>query len=48
MSGDRNKFVSLKEKKDVTVSFGNDGSSNIIGSRTITLERKHVLAKNVL
>ena len=27
------KFVSMKEKKDGTVSFGNDGSSNVIGSR---------------
>ena len=26
MTGDRKKFVSLKEKKDGTVSFGNDGS----------------------
>ena len=48
MTGDRNKFVSLKEKKDGTVSFGNDGSSNVIGSGTITLGRKDALAKNVL
>ena len=48
MTGDRNKFVSLKEKKDGTVSFGNDGSSNVIGSGTITLGRKDVIAKNVL
>ena len=48
MTGDRRKFVSLKEKKDGTVSFGNDGSSNVIGSGTITLGRKGVIAKNVL
>ena len=48
MTGDRNKFVSLKEKKDGTVSFGNDESSNVIGSGTITLRRKDALAKNVL
>ena len=30
------------------MSFGNDGSSNFIGSSTITLESKDVLAKNVL
>ena len=47
MIGDRNKFVSLKEKKDGTVSFGNDGSSNGIGSGTVTLRRKYFLAKNV-
>ena len=48
MTGDRRKFVSLKEKKDGNVSFGNDGSSNVIGSGTITLERKDALDKNVL
>ena len=48
MTGDRNKFVSLKEKKDGTVSFGNDGSSNVIGSGTVTLGSKDFLAKNVL
>ena len=48
MTGDRRKFISLKEKKDGTISFGNDGSSNVIGSGTITLGRKDSLAKNVL
>ena len=48
MTGDRRKFVSLKEKKDGTVSFGNDGSSNVIGSGTVTLGSKDVIAKNVL
>ena len=47
MIGDRRKFVSLKEKKDGTVSFGNDGSSNVIGPGTVTLG-KDVIAKNVL
>ena len=48
MTGDRKKFVSLKEKKDGTVSFGNDGSSNVIGSGTVSLRSKDDLAKNVL
>ena len=48
MTGDRNKFESLKEKKDGTVSFGNDGTSYVIGLGTVTLVRKDVLAKNVL
>ena len=48
MTGDRKKCVSPKEKKDGTVSFGNDGSSNVIGSGTINLESKDALAKNVL
>ena len=48
MTGDRNKFVSLKEKKDGTVSFGNDVYSNVIGSSIVTLGSKDALAKNVL
>ena len=30
------------------MSFGNDGSSNVIGSGTITPGRKDAIAKNVL
>ena len=30
------------------MSFGNYGSSNVIGSGTVTLRRKYALAKNVL
>ena len=48
MTGYRKKFVSLKEKKYGTVSFGNDGSSNFIGSGSVTLESKYALVKNVL
>eukprot|EP00253_Pinus_taeda_P005134 PITA_05134 len=48
MIGDRKKFVSLKEKKDGTMSFGNDGSSNFIGSGTVSLGRKDALDKNIL
>jgi len=48
MIGDRRKFVSLEEKKDGDVSFGNDGSSNVVGLGTVTLGRKDVIAKNVL
>ena len=48
ITGDKRKFVSLKDNKDGTISFGNDGSSNVIGSRTVTLGRKDVIAKNVL
>eukprot|EP00253_Pinus_taeda_P003186 PITA_03186 len=48
MTRDRNKFISLKKNKDGTVSFGNDGSSNVIGASTVTLGRKDALAKDVL
>ena len=48
MTRDRKKFAPMKEKKDGTVSFGNDGSSSVIGSGTVTLGSKDALAKNVL
>ena len=48
MTGDRKKFIPLKEKKDGTVSFRNDGSSNVIGLGTVSLGSKDALAKNVL
>eukprot|EP00253_Pinus_taeda_P014397 PITA_14397 len=48
MTGDRNKFISLKEGKDGTVSFGNDESSNVIGTATIKLGSKDAIAKDVL
>lgn len=37
-----------EREEDGTVSFGNDGSSNVIGSGTVNLESKDALAKNVL
>ena len=46
--GDRNKFISLKEGKDGTISFGNDESSNVIGTGTIKLGSKDAIAKDVL
>ena len=48
MIGERNKFISLTEKKDGTMSFGNDGSSNVIGAGAITLGSKDALVKDVL
>lgn len=48
MTGDKNKFISLKKKKDGTMSLGNDSSSNVIGACTVTLGSKDELAKDVL
>ena len=48
MTGNRNKFISLKEKKDGTISFVNYGSSNVIGIGTVTIGNKNALAKDVL
>lgn len=48
MTGDTNNFISLKEKKDGTLSFGNDGSSNVIGASMVTHGSKDALAKDGL
>lgn len=48
MTRDKKKFISLKEKKDGTMFFGNDGASNVIGTSTITLGSKDALQKDVL
>ena len=48
MTRDRNKFISLKENKDGTMSFRNEGSSNVIGAGTVTLESKNSFEKDVL
>ncbi len=48
MTGDRKNVLFLKEKKDGTVSFRNDGSSNVLGSGMVCLKSKDALAKNVL
>jgi len=48
MTRDRKKFVSLKDKKDGNVSFGNDRSSYVTRSGIVSLGSKYALAKNVL
>lgn len=48
MTRDKNKFISLKENMDGTMSFGNDRAWNIIGIGTITLGSKEALEKDVL
>ena len=48
MTRDRRIFLFEKEKKNGTVSFGNDGSSNVIRSGTVTLGTKDVITKNFL
>ena len=35
MTGDRDKFLTLREERDGSVSFGNDDSTKIIGNGTI-------------
>jgi hypothetical protein len=48
MTGDRDKFLTLQEEKDGSVSFGNDDSSKIIGKGTVWIRNKNEKEENVL
>jgi hypothetical protein len=48
MTGDRDKFLTLRKERDGSVSFGNDDSSKIIGKGTIRIANKNEKAENVL
>lgn len=48
MTGDRNKFLSLREDKIYNVTFGNDALGKIIGKGTINLENGRGKGKNVI
>ena len=47
MTGNKNTFLSLQEKEG-TVTFGNDGSSKILGKGRVNLGSKDAFTKNVL
>jgi hypothetical protein len=48
MTGDRDKFLTLRKERDGSVSFGNDNSSKIIGKGTIRIGNKNEKEENVL
>jgi hypothetical protein len=48
MTGDRDKFLTLREERDGSVSFGNDDSSKIIGKGIVQIGNKNEKAENVL
>ena len=48
MTRDRNTFLSLKERKEGIIMFGNDNSSKILGKGIVCGVRKDALEKNVL
>jgi hypothetical protein len=48
MTGDMDKFLTLKKERDGSVSFGNDNSAKIIGKGTVNLGSKDAKAENVL
>jgi hypothetical protein len=41
MTGDRDKFLTLRKERDGSVSFGNDDSAKIIGKGTIRIGNKN-------
>jgi hypothetical protein len=48
MTGDRDRFLTLKKERDGSVSFGNDDSVKIIGKGTAIIGNKNTKAENVL
>jgi hypothetical protein len=48
MTGDRDKFHTLRKERNGSVSFENDNSSKIIGEGTVRIGNKNKNTKNVL
>jgi hypothetical protein len=48
MTGDMDRFLTLKKERDGSVSFGNDNSTIIIGKGTVKLGSKDAKEENVL
>jgi hypothetical protein len=45
MTGDRDKFLTLRKERDGLVSFGNDDSTKIIGKGTVRIGNKNTKEK---
>jgi hypothetical protein len=48
MKGEKNKFLTLKNKQNGSVSFGNDNSTIIIGRCIVNIGSKDAKVENVL
>jgi hypothetical protein len=48
MTGDRDRFLTLRKERDVLVSFINDDSTKIIGKGTVRIGNKNTKEENVL
>jgi hypothetical protein len=48
MTGDKDKFLTLRKERDGSISFGNEDSARIIGRGTIKIGNKDTKAENVL
>jgi hypothetical protein len=44
MTGDKDRFLTLRKESDGSVSFGNDDSAKIIGKGTVGIENKNTKA----
>jgi hypothetical protein len=44
MTGNNDRFVTLKKERDGSISIGNDNSTKIIGKDTVKLGSKDVMA----
>jgi hypothetical protein len=48
MTGDRDRFITLRKERDGSFSFKNDDSSKIIGKGTVRIGNKNTKVENVL
>jgi hypothetical protein len=48
MTGDKDKFITLRKEKNGSISFKNDNSSKIIGEGTVLIGNKNENEQNVL
>ena len=48
MTGDQNKFISLKKRKNGSLAFENDSCVKILGKGVVSLGSENVKATNVL
>jgi hypothetical protein len=48
MTGDRDRFVTLRKERDGSVSFGNDESAKIIGKGIVRIGNNNTKAENFL
>jgi hypothetical protein len=48
MTGDEDRFLTLRKERDGSISFGNDDSARIIGKGTVIIGNKVTKEENVL
>jgi hypothetical protein len=48
MTGDKDRFLTLRKERDGLASFGNDDSAKIIGKGTVRIGNKNTKAENVI